>query len=152
MRRFIILLVLLSLLSQTARADEPAVVPIPPGDDKIEPIKKGDPAPFSGQLYDPATALRWANFLQQYKLRLKEDAVLNEKIRAAELAYHEKLLAIEREKYVVVVKDLEGKNAALRKEAFDPPFYRSVWFGVVIGALAMGTAVGLAAWGLTATK
>ena len=153
MRNAVLAIVLLALLPRLAWADPIApVVPVPPGDDKIEAVKKGDPAPFSGQLYDPATALRWANYLQQYRFRLQSDVELQKKLDQADIDYQKKLVVIEQEKYTRVVTDLEAKNKKLQLEAADPPFYRTMWFGVVVGAAAAFAAVGFAAWGLSATK
>lgn len=152
MRRIVALVVLLSFLPLSAFADPPPVVPIPPGDDRIEPLKKGDPAPYSGQLFDPATALRWGNFLQQYKYRLQYDLELQHKMMQADIDYQKRLVAIGDEKYARSVGALETENKELKMQLADPPFYRTVWFGVVVGAIAMGGAVALAAWGLSATK
>ena len=143
---------LLVLLPRMAYADPAPLVPVPPGDDVIVVVKKDAPAPFTGQLYENATALRWANYLQQARYRLQADVELQKRLDAAELAYQQRLVVLEQEKYVRVTGELEAKNAALQAQLRDPPFYRSVWFGVVVGALAMGTAVGLAAWGLGSAR
>lgn len=152
MRRIVVLVVLLTLLPLRAFADPAPVVPVPPGDDRIEVVKKGDPAPFTGQLFDQATALRWANFLQQYKLRLTLDLELQRKMMQADIDYQKKLVTIGEEKYDRSVGALEAENKALKLELASPPFYKTTWFGVVVGAVAMGSAVALAAWGLSATK
>lgn len=153
MRRIVTLVILLSLLPLRAFADEPTpVVAIPPGEDRIEALKKGDPAPYGGQLFDPATALRWANYLQQYKLRLKADVELQKKLAQAESDYQKRVLTIEQEKYTRVTGALEEENTRLKIQLADRPFYESVWFGVVVGAVAMGTAVGFAAWGLSSVN
>lgn len=152
MRHTLTAVVLLSLVPRLAQADPPApLVPVPPGEDKIEVVKKDAPAPFTGQLYENATALRWANYLQQCRFRLQADVELQKKVDQAETDYQKRLVAIEQEKYAHVVADLEAKNKRLQLEQADPPFYRTVWFGVVTGAVTMALAVGLAAWGLSAT-
>jgi hypothetical protein len=135
-----------------AYADPIPLTPIPPGDDVIVVVKKGDPAPFTGQMFDQATALRWGNYLQQARFRLQADVELQKKLGQADVDYQKRLVVIEQEKYVRVTSDLEAKNALLTAQLFDQPFYKSVWFGVVVGALAMGTAVGLAAWGLSSMR
>lgn len=146
-------LLVLVLVPRLALADPPApVVPVPPGEDKIEAVKKGDPAPFTGQLFDQATSLRWANYLQQYRFRLTSDVELQKKLDQAEIDFQKRLVTIEQEKYTRVVTDLEEKNKKLQLEVADPPFYKTVWFGIVAGGVAAFAAVGLAAWGLSATN
>jgi hypothetical protein len=153
MRRILTLLVLLTFLPRLALADPPApVTAVPPGDDVITVVKKGDPAPYTGQLFDQATALRWANFLQQYKFRLGADVDLQKKLDDADLTLQKQLLVIEQQKYVRVTDELQAKNVALQKQLADPPFYDRVWFGVALGAVAMGLAVGLSAWGLSSAR
>lgn len=106
--------------------------PIPPGADKISPLHKGDAAPYDGQLFDQLTALRWANWLQMYKLRLKADLELADKVCTADIELRDKKLAFEQEKYKTVVTALEKRVAA----AEDPPFYRTASFGFGMGVLS----------------
>ncbi len=152
MRRIVAFVVLLTLLPLRAFADPPPVVDVPPGEDRIEVVKKGDPAPYTGQLFDQATALRWANWLQQYKVRLALDLELQRKTMQADVDYQKKLVAIGEEKYTRAVGALETENKALKLELANPPFYKTTWFGVIVGAVAMGSAVALAAWGLSSTR
>lgn len=147
-----VLLVVVWLAPSAAWADPAPLVPVPPGDDQIEVVKKGEAAPFTGQLFGNATALRWANYLQQCHFRLAADVEFQRKTDQAEVDYQKRLVAIEAEKYARVVADLEAKNRQLQVAQADPPFYRTVWFGVVVGAVAMGAAVGFSAWGLSAAR
>lgn len=161
--RTVAVVVLLALLPRLAWADPPApappapstvapLVPVPPGDDVVVVAKKGDPVPFTGQLFDQSTALRWANYLQQCRFRLQADVDYQKKYDQADTDYQKRLLAIEQQKYDAVSKDLQDKLDKANAELASPPFYKTVAFGVVVGALAMGVAVGLAAAGLNAVK
>lgn len=158
MRPTIAAVVLMSLVPHLAWADPPVTPPvaplvmIPPGDDNIVVLKKGDPSPFTGQLFDPATALRWANLLQQCHFRLQADVAYQQKLDQADIDYQKKLVTIEQDKYTRVVTELETKNKQLQVEVTDPPFYKTMWFGVIIGATAAFLAVGFAAWGLNAAS
>jgi hypothetical protein len=40
---------------------------VPPGEDQIFVVAKGQPAPVQGQLFDTPTAIRWGNYLQPAK-------------------------------------------------------------------------------------
>lgn len=155
---FVVVFTLLAL-ERHGYCDEPGVKDIPAGTDKIVGVKEGDKAPFTGQLFEPATALRWANWLQQYKLRLAVDVEAEKKICAADKELGQKKLDIEQEKNKAITDDLRKQVATkdaritdLEKAADSPPFYRTVWFGAVLGATAAFLAVGLTAWGLSSTN
>ena len=79
-------LVALALFMSTTATASPALTPIPPGEDKIEPITQGQVSPFSGQVFDNKTALRWGNYLQQCKVRLELDPELVRKQLQAEIS------------------------------------------------------------------
>ncbi len=126
---------------------------IPPGSDVIVVVKKDEKAPFSGQLFEPATALRWANWLQQYKLRLQTDVEMQKKVCAADATLGQRKLEIEQEKNAIIVGDLrtqlgveKGRVADLQKSADSPPFYKTVWFGAVLGVVVTGALFGLGVW------
>lgn len=128
-----------------ARADETDVVNIPAGDDKIVPMRKNEPAPFEGQLFDNDTALRWANWLVQYKQLVKSNAALQRRLCEIDVNLANRKLEIEQEKNNKIVPDLEKKLAAAKDEVDHPPFYRTFWFGATIGlATASLAAVGVA--------
>ena len=139
-----------TLLPHVAWADP--VQAIPPGDDTIVSVKQGEPAPFTGQLFENNTAIRWGHYLEQYKYRLTADVALQMKLSQADVDYQKKLLVLEQEKYTKVVAELEAKNQALQVQVSDPPFYTRVWFGITVGVVAAFGAVGLAAYGLHAVK
>lgn len=155
----ILLALVLVLVAGTAQAQQapspdPPIQTIPEGEDKIVPLRKGEPAPFGGQLFETDTAIRWGNFLLQYRYRLQWDVDLSEKKAAAEITYRDKLLVVEKDRAAKVEKDLEKRiekveAARLKAEerAANPPWYESRTFGMVIGvvtAVAVG-AVAVAA-------
>lgn len=121
----------LVLLASPALGDPLPLTPVPTGDDRIVVVKQGELAPYAGQLFDTPTALRWANYLHQCKYRLGADVDYQKKLDDADKKALETIVAVERQKYDVVSKDLEGRLA----RAEDPPFYRQVWFGVVLGVV-----------------
>ena len=133
--------------------DGPAVQDIPPGEDTIVSLKKDERAPFTGQLFDPPTALRWANWLQQYKLRLQTDVEAQKKICAADAALGQRKLEIEQEKNTVITGDLrqqgtvkDARISDLEKQIDSPPFYKTFWFGATIGVVVTGALFGLGAY------
>lgn len=155
MRKWLIVLVLLLSPSVCLAADEevPAqVVDIPPGEDVIESVAKGKPAPFDGQLFSPDTALRWSNWLLQYQARLKSDVEYERKVCAAELLFKSEALAIEQDKSKTIIEDqrarmvrLEQINATLQDDMNNPSWFDSVEFGLVLGVV--GSAIVAAAVG-----
>lgn len=129
---------------------------IPPGPDTIVSVKKGDVAPFTGQLFDASTALRWSNWLLQYKLRLETETELHGKVAALDAKLAEDRLRIEKEKNAVITGDYQSQLsirdkdiAGLKQQLSDPPFYRTVWFGVVLGTVITGVFAGLGAYAAT---
>lgn len=131
--------------------DEP-VQAVPPGEDRIEAVKKGDPAPFDAQCFDQPTAIRWGNYLVQYKYRLKLDHGYLRALDEANDEYNKKLLQAEKDKYNDVVPKLEYENSELRRQLDNPPFYKTVWLGVVLGVVTTGALVALTAYGLDAAS
>jgi len=137
------------LLSSLRSKADTSIRDIPPGEDKIVVVREGDKVPFTGQLYDNGTSLRWANWLFQYKFRLKADVELEKNKCLAETNYLNQVVSVERAKYASVTKDYQGQVAKqqdtiieLNRELQNPPFYKTVWFGLVVGILLTGAAVG----------
>lgn len=138
------------LIARTAIADPPTplpVVAVPPGNDVVVVVKKGDPAPFTGQLFSEDTALRWANFLEQYKYRLGADVAFQQKYDQATIDYLKKSLDDTTKANAVTITALQKTVATQHDAILNPPFYRSLWFGIVIGMVITGAAVGIAAIG-----
>ncbi len=131
------LFVLLFLLPASAFGQEfPPILTIPPGNDNIVVVKKGEPVPFTGQLLDGPTALRWANWLEQYRTRLKLDVQFQKQFDAAELKAVNTQLDAERKKYLEVTKLYETKISELEKKLEKPvPWYKTSEFGFSMGVL-----------------
>lgn len=158
------LLLLLVLFPTTAWAQpspdpSPPVEAIPPGDDVIVSLPKGHVAPFGGQLYEPLTALRWANWLQQYKYRLVWDVEKEQSVCRVEKKYRDDLLEAEEARALKVETDLVirlGRSEQARLDAEEeirnPPWYSTVEFGVVLGVVTTSVIFGVAVAAVNATR
>lgn len=138
MRRAAVSLVLLTALLTpgVARAvDPPALLPIPSGEDVILVVHAGDKAPITGQLFDQPTALRWANYIQQYRARYALDLEYQSKVCAADAELARTKLELQQKTYDAVTKDLQAKLVKAQADAADTPWYRSVGFGVGVGVV-----------------
>ncbi len=131
---------------------DPPVQSIPPGDDKIVPLATGEKSPFSGQLFDTPTALRWANWLTQYKARLQLDVESQKRVDQIEIDLLKSKLELERGQYREVTYDYQRQIAELQVELRDQPWYKSPWFGFGMGVAASVVLVGTAAYVIHETK
>lgn len=144
MRQAGYLVLALALCSPQVRAEP--LKDIPPGDDRIEILKERQPAPYEGLLYDKDTAVRWSNWLRQYKVRLKEDVDLERTKGVLALEAAERMHTAQTQ---ILTSELEKQRVradTLQRELEAPPWYRTVWFGAATGALITGgfaIAVGL---------
>lgn len=143
--RTIMLVVLLLTLPRLAWADPPSVAPltpVPPGEDIIIPITKGEISPIDGQLFSTESAIRWGNYLQQCRVRLTADVQLQANKDQEQINYLNQVVALEQKKYDTVVPDyqkrLQDAETAL---AAPTPWYKTVTFGVALGVL-VAVAVG----------
>jgi hypothetical protein len=152
MHRYIALILAVVLLVNPAYAQPKPVQDIPPGEDNIVVVKKGDPAPFTGQLFDPSTALRWANWLEQYRLRLKADVELEQKRGELGTALWQQKYTIQKDFYEVQLAQALKDKEALTVRLNDRPWYTTVWFGSVLGVVGTGLLVGGTAYALHATR
>ncbi len=148
--RTLALTLALLLLPVYALAEEPEIRAIPEGTDKIVAVKEGEKAPFSGQLFESATALRWANWLAQYKLHLDGWNMYQNKLNDLDTRYWDKRLVIvdearkaEQALYLAKINDQQANIVSLTKQVQDPPFYKTTWFGFLGGVVVTGVAVGL---------
>jgi len=123
----------LILASSSAYAQE--VVAVPPGPDSIVPLRKGEPAPFDGQLFSNETAIRWANWLAQYKMLVKSDVDLQKKLCEADTQLLQKKLDLENQEYQRVTTELQAKLTKAQEEAANPPFYRTPLFNIGVGVV-----------------
>lgn len=140
-----------ALVSNMALADLP-VQTVPPGDDKIVVVTQGQPAPFTGQLFDNNTALRWGNWLQQYKFRLTLDVDTQKKLDQIQIDLLAGKLQFERDQYKVVTGDYQVQVATLQEELRNPPWYKSPWFGFGCGIVASVVLVSATAFVIHETK
>ena len=146
------------LISSTALADPP-VQANPPGDDVITVVKKGEAAPYTGQLFDQPTALRWANWLQQYRLRLDLDVRREKDLCLQQVQYEVTLRDSERDRGRKVESDLmlrlersEKARLHAEEEARNPPWYRAPLFNIGLGFVGAASLVGLSAWVIHTAK
>lgn len=137
---------------QPAPATSVSVEAVPPGPDVIVPLKKGDPAPFSGQLFDNPTATRWGNYLIQYDKKSRLELTYQQKYYSLQIDYYKALLTVEKDKYDKATLLLEKKIVTVEWERDHPPWYRTTWFGVIVGVVATGAVVGLTAYTFHALK
>lgn len=146
--------ILLAVLTSStfALGQEPKIEAIPPGEDRILSLKEGDKAPFTGQLFEPATAVRWANWLQQYKFHLRSDLELQKKTDGLEIKLWQEKYKLQQAQYVEVTTDLQRRLHQAESELRSPPWYTTTWFGVVLGVAGTGLAVGLSAYAVNNTR
>lgn len=145
------------LLPMTVLAQAPPVLDIPSGEDKISPLREGEKAPYTGQLFDQSTALRWGNWLLQYKYRLEWDTKREQQVCLVEMGYRDRLLVVEKERASFVEKDLlqrlersEKARLVAERSARDPSWYRSRDFGIVLGVAGTVGIMALSIWALEA--
>ncbi len=137
----------------TAYAQEGAPVPagdvdVPPGENVIVVLQEGARAPFTGQLFDQATALRWGNRTVRYRMRIH---LLEEELQ---VCHTEREASTERQLQIVeasYTREIEGLRTDLRDQAAryeaelarfrDPPFYETWGFAFGMGALATAVVV-----------
>lgn len=138
--------------------DVPPIEAIPPGPDKITPLRKGQLAPHDGQLFDVSTAIRWGNWLQQYKYRLVWDVEKEQQLCRAETTYRDRALEIEEERAAEVEDDMtarllrsEKARLAAEEEARNPPWYSTWTFGTVTGVVVTAVIFGVAVAAIDAT-
>lgn len=121
---------------------------IPPGEDVIVGVLKGESTPFNGQLFDIKTAVRWANWLTQYKEKIEVDAAKSKALCTSELAYQQDISDADIQHFDRANTDLkirlqraEEKRIQAEHERDHPAWYTSPWFGVVVGVMMTSGAV-----------
>jgi hypothetical protein len=136
------------------------LTPVPSGDDNIVVLTKGEKAPFSGQLYDPATALRWANYMEQYRLQLDLCYTSARRLQSNERDYWQGLLEIEESAHKEIRLDLQTRLERVEKKSAElegelrkgPPWYNTRTFGIIVGAVGAATVFGLSVWAVSSMK
>ena len=125
------------------QAGDLKIATIPPGDDNIVSVKKGESAPFNGQLFDTDTAIRWGLWLQQYQALTDLELQRANAVCKAELNYKQTISDIDSEKSALLNHDLverlkRSEEGRLQAQAAlsNPPFYRSATFQFSLGVLS----------------
>lgn len=114
---------------------------IPPGEDVIQSLHKGDPAPFTGQLFDTDTSLRWANWLNQYRVILEAGQDKSKASCQSDLTFQNDVHNIEMNNLEALNVDLtkrlqNSEQNRLQLQQDSSAWYNSIWFGIVLGAAA----------------
>lgn len=137
----------LLLAAAPARAED-TLPAIPPGDDRIVPLRKGQTVPFDGQLFDTNTAIRWGLWLQQYKARAGLERERLEQLCRAELDFKDRTLEIYREKHETIELDLKERlrrvDEQLKKSEYElanPAWYETGTFHFALGVVTSGALV-----------
>ena len=133
---FVLMFCLIPVIASAEPLEGGPLIPVPAGPDVITAMKKGDVATHDGQLFDQATAIRWANFLQQANTRLKLDPLYQYKVDQVEVDALKKTIEIEQERYRAVSAELQVRLTEAQKEAANPPFYKTFGFGMGVGVAA----------------
>lgn len=117
-------------------AEHYVVKPIPVGEDMIQAVEESEKAPYTGQLFSNDTAIRWMNYIKQYRAYVE---LLESKLRNAEnskrqsmeilIEGYEKNLTLLEDKYVKVLDE----NRQLSYTINNPPWYKTFTFGLIIG-------------------
>lgn len=137
-----LILLFATILPSLARAEEPLpkpdIVAFPEGEDIITPLRKGEAAPHAGQLFEENTALRWAFFMQQYKLRYGLDLKAARESCTVLVARESVYRSIESSRNREVEADLRKRLLAAEKARLEaeeklrnPPFWKEpgFWYG-----------------------
>ena len=137
--RYLFCLVILFWTSTAVAQDPPA---IPAGEDVIVAVKQGTPAPFTGQLFNNPTAVRWGIWLQQYRERSQVEQERAKAMCNVELDYKDRVSTIEAEKASALQQDLvarlqrsEGARMTAERRLSDPPWYKTGTFQFTLGVL-----------------
>lgn len=152
-------IILCLLIPSLAWGQQVPIETIPPGEDKITSVKKGQLVPYDGQLFDIDTSIRWAFWLQQYKYRLAADVEKEQKFCETRVGHEKSVLLVEKDRNKKVEEDLRarlGKSEQARiqaeEDARNPPWYTTAEFGIVVGAVAAAAVFAVTAWALGESK
>lgn len=136
MRRTLLLLSVLLFPLPGAAQEAPRPPNTPEGVDRVVALREGQPAPFSGQLLDTDTAIRWTFRLEWYAAEVPRQVRLRvDSLRLTEESWQTRLDLVE-ESYLREVAGLREDNRALAQRlarAQNPGFFRTTSGGFVIG-------------------
>lgn len=120
---------------------------VPPGPTRIESISSGTAAPYSGQLFDNPTALRWANYLQQCNLHLDLQAEASKKNLELQVGFWKQQQEQDKVFFQQQWLQQQSQVQALQVRVAQPsPWYLSPWAGFVGGLVTAGGLVALGAY------
>ena len=133
---------------------------IPEGEDQIVLLERGSPAPFSGQLFSSGTALRWGNWLEQYRVQTPLLLDTQSRMCLTEIQYRDSVIEVKDDAAEKIQEDLmarlervEEKNAHLQAQLNrGPRWYQGRTFGIVVGAVGSFGFTMLSIWALDASK
>jgi hypothetical protein len=155
----IVLLLPAVALAEQPQLPTPQVVTYPPGDDKITVVRKGDPVPYTGQLFEDNTALRWAVWLQQYKARYGLDMKAEQDSCQVRLQHTSDLAKIEADRTAKIeadlrqrLKDTDAQRLKLEEELRNPGFFKQPGLWVGVGVVTTLAAVAVTAYAVHETK
>jgi hypothetical protein len=158
MKRLVTVLLSLSIILVSSLIEAQPIQDIPPGEDNITSVRKGQIVPFDGQIFDAATALRWANWLQQLRSRLELDVQKEKDACRVETTHRDTLLAIEHGRSTAVETDVRDRlkraeESRLKAEEAlrSRPFYETVEFGMIMGAVVTAGVFALSVWAVDVT-
>jgi hypothetical protein len=145
-KHFIISLVFILCWVSPARADSLDDEAVPPGEDVIVAVKKGQPAPYAGQLFDIDTAIRWGLWLKGCRERAELAADRDKALCQTELRFQEDVAETQINQLEQLNVDLksrllrsETKVGQLEHERANPPWYETKVFFFALGAVTVGT-------------
>jgi hypothetical protein len=111
--------------------------------DVIEPIKRGQTAPFDGQLFDTPTAIRWGLRLRDYQTLAQAQLTKEQGVCKANLDYKDSVMRAAAEKDDILINDLkqrvlraDGARVKAEYSLDHPAWYSTMWFGFGVGALS----------------
>ena len=135
------LIAALFLFSSPLKAQElPQVKDIPTGNDVIISLRKGESAPYDGQLFDNPTSMRWANWLRQYKVFLPQQVELERSLGEAKAEVWKQKYNLLEKQYTFSQNEYGKRITNLELQVASPPWYQTVWFGMAVGATVTATA------------
>jgi hypothetical protein len=99
-------------------------------------LEAGDPAPFQGYLNSIPKGIQDAQSLEGWPKRLEQELATQGKIHEAELAAARALVTkseADAKQYLAAAAAERARADKLADEIANPPFYKTVQFGIVLG-------------------
>lgn len=129
---------------------------IPPGEDRIVVVREGQSAPYSGHLFDTDTAMRWGYRLQELRTQLRLTNTYWEQREVAVRETHAREIETLTRSWATqeagLRQDLRDQSSRyetrIRELSGDPPWYRTMTFGLILGFVGTLVLLGLSIYGL----